>query len=240
MKDSKQKEIRTGEKYFASLGAGYETEAFSGLGPAWISDRELNAVRTALRGMPKGAQVLDAGAGNGRATKVMGDELGLDVTALDAVPEMLASILEERPSTKTVFARLGVPLPFDSETFDAVISLRVLKWVPAWEHALTELARVLRPTGRIAVEITNRRSIARFGYRNAAVIPVTRSAARDVGERAGIEWIDEIPGTHLPLVIWRMGKGNTSMRLLTGSQAIADHVLGSTGARSVVLVGRKK
>lgn len=227
------------EAHFATLGAGYDADAFSGGGLGWVSTRELDAVRAALSGIPEGSRVLDAGAGNGRVTRVLGSELGLEVIALDAVPEMLATIRRFRPTTTTVLARLGEPLPFEPATFDAVVSLRVLKWVPAWEHALTELARVLRPGGRIVVEITNRRSLARFGYRHAPVTPVTRRMARGVGDRAGIRWTRELAGTHLPFAAWNAAGDGLALRALTAIQRGADRLLGPVGARSIVLVGEK-
>jgi len=229
----------TAEEHFTRLGECYDAESFTGEGLQWVSTRELDAVRRALAGTPRGALVLDAGAGDGRVTRVLGSELGFDVTALDAVPEMLATIERSSPAAHTVLARLGEPLPFATGSFDAVVALRVLKWVPAWEHALTELARVLRPAGRIVIEITNRNSLARFGYRNAPVTPVARRSVRDVGERAGIRWTSEIPGTHLPFALWRVANRTPLLGVVTSIQRGADLVLGPTAARSVVLAGCK-
>jgi len=229
----------TADEHFARLGAGYDNEAFTGAGLQWVSTRELDAVRRSLAGTPARARVLDAGAGNGRVTRVLGSELGFDVTALDAVPAMLATIKRSIPETKTVVAHLGEPLPFETASFDAVVSLRVLKWVPAWEYALSELVRVLRPDGRIVIEITNRNSLARFGYRNAPVKPVARRAVREVGERAGVCWTTEIPGTHLPFALWQFGNRHGVLRAVTAIQRGADLVLGTTAARSIVLAGYK-
>ncbi|MBM3674680.1 MAG: class I SAM-dependent methyltransferase [Actinobacteria bacterium] len=230
----------TAEAHFTRLGAGYDDEAFAGAGLRWVSERELDAVRAAFADLPEGARVLDAGAGNGRVTRVLDAELGLSVTALDAVPEMLTTIERWNPGTRTVLARLGEPLPFETASFDAVVSLRVLKWVPAWEHALTELARVVRPGGRVVVEITNRNSLARLGYRHAPVTPVARRSVREVGARAGICWTSEAAGTHLPFALWRAASGPSALRAVAAVQRGADRALGPVGARSIVLVGERR
>ncbi len=239
MPDTETISTLSADEHFTQLGDGYDAEAFTGVGLRWVSERELDTVRRGLTGIDEHARVLDAGAGNGRVTHVLGAELGLDVTALDSVPAMLTAIQHRSPDAHTVLARLGEPLPFENASFDAVVSLRVLKWVPAWEHALTELARVLRPGGRIIVEITNRNSLARFGYQHAAVTPVTRRQVRDVGRRAGIMWTHEAAGTHLPFALWRIANRAPIAAFVTAFERGTHRVLGPTAARSIVFVGDK-
>ena len=44
-------------------------------------------------------------------------------------------------------------LPFDDETFDAVVSLSALEFVPDLSEALKEAYRVLKPGGRLVIGI---------------------------------------------------------------------------------------
>jgi len=43
----------------------------------------------------------------------------------------------------------GVNLPFDDHTFDVVISNGVINLIPDKETAMSEIYRVLKPTGRL-------------------------------------------------------------------------------------------
>lgn len=50
----------------------------------------------------------------------------------------------------------GEQLPFPSETFDLILSHEVLEHVQDDRHAVSEMARVLRPGGRMVVFVPNR------------------------------------------------------------------------------------
>jgi ubiquinone/menaquinone biosynthesis C-methylase UbiE len=228
------------EDHFAGLGAHYDERAFGTAGHQWVSERELDAVRAALRGMPAGARVLDAGCGNGRITSVLADELGFAVTALDPIPDMLAATKQRSPTVSTLLARLGEPIPLSSSAFDAVVAMRVLKWVPAWELAIEELARVLAPGGRCVLEITNRRSIARLGYRGAPIALCSAPEVRRVAREFGVDLTDVYAGTHLPYPFWSAARTNAKLRACTTLQHGCDAVLGTAGARSLVLAGHKR
>lgn len=227
------------EDHFAGLGARYDERAFGTAGQQWVSQRELDSVRTALEGLPRGARVLDAGCGNGRVTQVLAGELGFAVTALDPVPDMLVATRRRSPGVSTVLARLGEPIPLPSAAFDAVVAMRVLKWVPAWESAIEEVARVLAPGGRCVLEITNRRSIARFGYRGAPIALCSVREVRDVARGHGVDLTDAYPGTHLPHPFWNAAKTNATLRACTTLQRACDALAGTAGARSIVLAGHK-
>lgn len=61
-----------------------------------------------------------------------------------------------------VVATADSPLPFRDRSFDAVTMLDVIEHVAAWEEALAECARVLRPGGRLLVITLNRFSALRL------------------------------------------------------------------------------
>lgn len=95
--------------------------------------------------------VLEVGCGPGELSERIGDELGASVVALDISPRMV-----ELARGRGVDARLGdvQELPFDNESFDLAIAAWMLYHVPDVHRALGELARVLRPGGRL-VAVTN-------------------------------------------------------------------------------------
>ena len=99
--------------------------------------------------LPAGAvDVLDLGAGTGKLTVRLA-ERGLTVTAVDPIPEMLEVLSGSLPS---VLALLGtaeeIPLPDNS--VDAVLVAQAWHWFDP-ERAAAEVARVLRPGGRLGL-----------------------------------------------------------------------------------------
>ena len=169
--------------FFDDLAPRYDVAAFGGAGLAAVGNRELHAVREALRRRAPG-RVLDAGAGSGRVTNVC-LALGWSVTALDASSAMVARLRDRYPMMPVLHAPLGRErLPLADDTFDAVVSMRVLKYVDDLDRALAEIARVLRPNGLVVLEFANRRSVARWGYRDAPVLlPSIREFERALARR---------------------------------------------------------
>ena len=112
-----------------------------------------------------GDRLLDLGAGAGRhAFEAM--RRGAVVTALDADPAevkdvswMMKGLTDEDPAVAahggqgTALVGNALVLPFSDGTFDRIIAAEVLEHIPDDRSAITELARVLRPGGTIAVTV---------------------------------------------------------------------------------------
>jgi SAM-dependent methyltransferase len=116
--------------------------------PEWIQRRVavddyvlVNFVGQAGALIPRGALVLDAGAGEGQYrsdfahTRYVGIDLAVgdvnwDYSGLDAISDL-------------------VPLPFGQDTFDAVLCTEVLEHVPEPLRVLREIGRVLKPGGQL-------------------------------------------------------------------------------------------
>jgi ubiquinone/menaquinone biosynthesis C-methylase UbiE len=105
-----------------------------------------------------GERVLDVGCGSGAVTRDIARRVGEHGLAvgLDPSPELLALArrlaegagLDDRTEFREGNA---LRLPFPDGSFDVVVCATVLSHVPEGEAAIPELARVLRPGGRLGV-----------------------------------------------------------------------------------------
>jgi SAM-dependent methyltransferase len=100
---------------------------------------------------------LDVGCGHGELAVRLSRELGVDVVAVDLSPAMV-----EIARGRGVDARVGdvQDLPFADGEFDCVVAAWMLYHVPDLERAAAELARVLRPAGRLVAVTLGRRHLA--------------------------------------------------------------------------------
>jgi SAM-dependent methyltransferase len=92
------------------------------------------------------AKLLDAGCGIGDIGVRIAEELGTQVVAVDTSPRMV-QIAKER-GLEASLADVQ-QLPFADGEFDCVLAAWVLYHVPDREAAIAELARVLKPGGRL-------------------------------------------------------------------------------------------
>jgi SAM-dependent methyltransferase len=96
-------------------------------------------------------RMLEVGGGPGELAARVQAELGCDVAFVDISPRMV-----ELARARGIDAELGdaQALRFRAGTFDCAVAAWMLYHVPDLDRALGELARVLRPRGRL-VAVTN-------------------------------------------------------------------------------------
>lgn len=113
-----------------------------------------------IESLPKSARVLDAGCGQGEfAACVTGLKPSIFMVGVDISPVAV------EPSVQKVTASV-LALPFESGSFDLVISRHVIEHLPDGEALISELARVLKPGGRLYVECPDVRGLAWFAKPN--------------------------------------------------------------------------
>lgn len=112
-----------------------------------------------------GQRVLDLGCGEGRHAIAVNAVDGLDVVGVDLSPADLATARERHRDFRGNAADDGAAplfgllvgdalrLPFADACFDVVICSEVLEHIPDFRAALREIARVLKPGGRLCASV---------------------------------------------------------------------------------------
>jgi arsenite methyltransferase len=109
-----------------------------------------------LTGVGRGDRLLDVASGHGASALLAARELGCDVVGLEygsgAVREATAAARAAGLEARVSFRRGDAEaLPFESASFDAVLCECSLCTFPDKPRAASELRRVLRPGGRLAL-----------------------------------------------------------------------------------------
>ena len=192
-----------------------------------------------------GDDVLDMGCGTGRFTIPLA-ERARSVSGLDLSPMMLLSArkkLADRGLEADLREGDMADMPFPDASFDVVVSMLALMHIPRQDRqkVFHEIARVLRPGGRLLIGVKNSLFERMFRGDRFAAVDVTDVESEELvftGTRSGENMIapwhsfspDELTSLSavagLCLVHLR---GNSSI-----SAWLADAVLADTGVRSAV------
>lgn len=120
-------------------------------GETTAADARVPLVEAVVAAQPK--RILEVGCGWGELAEWVGRETGADVVAVDLSPRMV-----ELARERGVNVQVGdvQELPFADGEFDVAVAAWMLYHVPDLDRGIAELARVLRPGGRL-VAATNSR-----------------------------------------------------------------------------------
>ncbi len=98
-----------------------------------------------------GDSVLDIGCGPGALTSELVELVGAEsVSAIDPSPAFLEYCANQYPGIVAKLAR-AESLPFEDHSFDAVLSQLVIHFVEDLQEAGSEIMRVIKPGGHVAV-----------------------------------------------------------------------------------------
>ncbi|WP_405607383.1 class I SAM-dependent methyltransferase [Streptomyces sp. NBC_01508] len=134
------------QEFFGVRAADWDAR-FPDDGPAY-------AAAAAGMGLRPGDSVLDAGCGTGRALTALRDAVGPRGTVLgaDLTPEMLAAAVRSGRDAAGALVLADVArLPLRPRCLDAVFAAGLIAHLPEPATNLRELARVVRPGGRLAL-----------------------------------------------------------------------------------------
>jgi SAM-dependent methyltransferase len=146
-----------------------------------ITERLEEDLIFALLGPLEGRHLLDAGCGDGRLVALAAAR-GAAATGLDPDPAMLRAAQARAAQAEVRVRLLGgriEALPFADSSFDLVAAVTVLSFVADAPRAFREVARVLRPGGRLVLGELGRWSLWAAVRRSRALLfgsPLWRAA----------------------------------------------------------------
>jgi ubiquinone/menaquinone biosynthesis C-methylase UbiE len=107
--------------------------------------------------------VLDLGCGEGRTTRLLGTMVDGTVVGSDFSSGMVR-VAQSLPATANVRYQVNdaQAMSFPDGSFDAVVAITTLNYVPDVSLALREVRRVLKPGGKFVCSVINSKESARF------------------------------------------------------------------------------
>ena len=140
-------------------------------------------------------RILDAGCGNGRYSRFLLKHADPDafITAFDLSQKMLARARQRLNSDRVSHVAADLTrLPYADAIFDAVVCGWVLEHLPDPRPGLRELARVLRPGGKLLLMVTEDTLTGAACSRLWHCRTYNRAELRRVAAECGLTWHEEL------------------------------------------------
>jgi SAM-dependent methyltransferase len=133
--------------------SGIESDIWGARAHAEIEDeasRSLFQVILDAVSVGKGTKLLDIGCGSGLAS-AMGANLGAKVSGLDSSPNLLKIAKKRVPDGDFRLGDMNSSFPWQDNTFDVITAFNSLFFATDQVSTLSEVRRVIRPSGRVAI-----------------------------------------------------------------------------------------
>ncbi|MGX1772086.1 methyltransferase domain-containing protein [Nocardia brasiliensis] len=185
-----------------------------------------------------GERAVDIGSGTGSEVLAFADVVGADGIAVGVEPDPNLLVSAERRAAQAgSIAKFhsgdAYGLPFGADSFDAALCERVFQHLTAPARAANEIARVLRPGGRVVVVDSD--------WGTAIVHPGERSVVREVIDTLVSATTNPFSGRRLPgqltkagLVIDEIGSHALVQDRTVGAGSLVNRISAMAVARGVI------
>jgi len=226
--------------FFNDFSNKYDQFAFyQSHGTKYLSEIETDFLINELQIGNK--KILDVGVGTGRNSEILLSEGGI-VEGIDLSEGMMAKAKEKLKGKKINFtvADAGKYIPFVDANFDAVICMRVLKYIPTWQTTIKEISRVLTKNGTFVLEIANIYSIQYLGLYNANYFLFKPNEVMALLKQNGFEVTKICSGSRLPFPLYSKINNNHVLKIIIKFESFLNKVLPNMFfSRNIIIKCRK-
>lgn len=213
-KKQKEAAVQTHSDQASQFEERYEGEIKDPYSNCFVYSRKRLQVwlEQALPAAGNGQRLLDVGCGTGHHLRELKSR-GFEVKGVDGSEEMLKVARRINPGV-SIHAADVESLPFEEGSFDWILSIEVLRYLPDFRLAVKEMGRVLAPGGRAVVTACPRFNLNAYALVNrlgasgkvSGLTPLrqyfaTASELRDGFKAAGFAQVD-IHGVYLGPINW--------------------------------------
>ncbi len=151
---------------------------------ALVQRRHEAALMERFGGRVEGGLVLEIGCGRGVGTEIIFERFGArEVHAFDLDPDMIerawGRLYRYPPKRLRLFVGDAAAIDAEDASYDAVFDFGIIHHVPAWQQAVAEVARVLKPGGRFFFEEVTKQALDRWFYRTFLKHPTKNRFSKD-------------------------------------------------------------
>jgi ubiquinone/menaquinone biosynthesis C-methylase UbiE len=132
---------------------------------------------------PPPARVLELGCGPGKYVAMLA-RLGYAVVGVDPFSFPTWDVIRQRTGAELIDGVRGEQLPFPDRSFDHVVFLGTLLYVDDPDRVMSEVARVIKPGGRLVVRTVNRANL--YSRRTGRVIDPASKNLYSITELANL------------------------------------------------------
>ncbi len=204
-------EVKTGAhqesptRFYDRIAQTYDLERFGCRCGLILNDTEVGIVSNLI---PRGSKLLDVGAGTGRFS-IAAAGIASEVVTVDSSRRMTIQT-RTRGTSSSASARISPvlgdagSLPFHSATFDVVISVKLLSHYGDITPYVREMARVLKPGGKLVLDVPHRfapfyrRFVTNGVIRSHPDYPHSRGELRKIFKRNSIVVTQSLTYAALP------------------------------------------
>lgn len=129
----------------------YEEGYYHGIG----KERRFSDVAKVLKQLGAGGKFLDIGCGDGDVTQYLAEAMGTKDTYGLELSEEAVKISVKKGIKASAHDVGAAPYPFEDDTFDVIYCGEIIEHVFDPEHLISEVKRVLKPTGICVITTPN-------------------------------------------------------------------------------------
>lgn len=227
------------ERFLKQEAMDYEEQMFGTPGGKILSSMEIKNILRFLDAKPL-ELILDIGTGSGRIAREVVSKTKANVIGIDVGHSTIESAKIRRGNLNgyELVVADGQHLPFEDDSFDAIICIRALKYFPDYISGISEMSRILKPSKRVIIDLSSP-----IGYE---IVPryITHKTSgrvfnfykmRKLLRRQKLSIVDALPLQKIPHKVWDLSTNPIILQFLIVGENVLRKITPLIFSRSILL-----